>query len=104
MRSDPQAPRLQATLEGLGTVVQVVAAPAGLDVPVTHVTIHDPVDPPPIEPCDVVLAVATRPDDHAAEELVATAAAAGAAGVVVKIGGQAPPGSGGGSGSRVPIA
>ena len=88
----PGRATLAGVVEAIGpTIIDVLAAPAGLDVPVTHVTIHDPVDPPPIEPCDVVLAVATRPDDHAAEELVATAAAAGAAGVVVKIGGQAPP-------------
>src|SRR5439155_25309896 len=87
---DPQAPLLQATLDGLGTVVHVVTAPAGLDVAVARPVIHDPTAPPPLERGDVVLAVGTPADSPRAAELVAHAGEAGAAAVVFKLEGPAP--------------
>ena len=80
---------LQLTLgrlvEQLGSgVLDVLVAPAGLDVAVGHAAIHDPTEPPRAESRDVILAVAVRPEDPAADELVRLAGAAGATAVVFK--------------------
>jgi hypothetical protein len=64
-------------------ILRVLVAPAGLDVQISGVVVHDPVDPPRIEAGDFVLAVGVDPDRHDAVELLA-AAAGSAAGVVLK--------------------
>jgi hypothetical protein len=72
---------LDLVLAGLGTIVTVAAAPAGLHVAVARPVIHDPVAPPPIERGDIVLAVGTAAASPAATELVLAAGEAGAAAV-----------------------
>lgn len=72
-------------LEQLGSgVLDVVVAPAGLDVTVGHAAIHDPTESPRIERDDVVLAVGLRPTDQALRDLLQQAATADATAVVVK--------------------
>ena len=79
-------------LEQLGSgVLQVLAAPAGLDVAVGHAAIHDPTESPRIERDDVVLAVGLRPTDLALRELVRHASEAEATAVVIKTRDDPPP-------------
>lgn len=84
------------TLGGLidtlsSVIVEMAAAPAGLDQPVGEVIIHDLSEPTTIQAGDVVLAVGVRPGEQAASTLVADAGAAGAAAVVFKVQGDVPP-------------
>lgn len=67
-------------------VVEVVAAPAGLDVPVNDVVILDPEDEPSAHPGDLVLLIGTR--GRAAARLVRAAGRGGAAAVAVKADGS----------------
>ncbi|MFC4561987.1 helix-turn-helix domain-containing protein [Nocardiopsis mangrovi] len=66
------------------SVVDVLAAPAGLDVRVDNVVIADPEDEPEAEPGDLVLLIGAR--GGAARHLLRTAARRGASAVVVKPG------------------
>lgn len=76
---------LRVVLEHLGTdILQVVAAPAGLDVPIGHPVIDDPADPPPMEAGDLLLAVGTSPASTAAGALVGRAGGRGAAAVLFR--------------------
>src|SRR3954452_5125754 len=89
-------PNAQLTLgrlvEQLGSgVLDVVVAPAGLDVAGGQPAIHDPTEPLRAERNDVILAVAVRPADPAAAELVRHAGGAGATAVLLKTPDPAPP-------------
>lgn len=87
-KSDPGAPiaTLAGLIQDLGTgVIDVLAAPRGLEVTVTEPVIFDPADPPPFESGDVVLAVGVRPDDRDAVPLIRNAGARGATAIVFKI-------------------
>ncbi len=78
--------------EGLGSaVVEIVAAPHGLDVPVTEVVIFDPMSPTFLEPGDVVLGVGVQADQCVPDELLAKAGEAQAAAVVLKLPRDQPP-------------
>lgn len=82
----PPPPSLGALLDNLGGgVVRVIAAPGGLDTAVADVVIHDPSDPPPLQPGDVVLGVGVDASRREGADLVEKACAAGAAAVVLKI-------------------
>ena len=67
-------------------LVEVLAAPAGLDVPITGLAIVDPDDEPDEHRGSLVLVVGARGLD--AERLVRAAASAGAAAVAVKVAGS----------------
>ncbi|MFN2590511.1 MAG: PucR family transcriptional regulator [Actinomycetota bacterium] len=67
------------------SVVRVIVAPRGVDVPVGEPVIHDPLEPSPVERDAVVLAVGLQPEGSAARELVESAGTAGAAAVVFKL-------------------
>ncbi|MFC3994849.1 PucR family transcriptional regulator [Nocardiopsis sediminis] len=69
------------------SVVDVLAAPAGIDVRVDNVVIADPEDEPEAEPGDLVLLIGAR--GGTARHLLRTAARRGASAVVVKPGGSA---------------
>ncbi|MBI4729984.1 MAG: helix-turn-helix domain-containing protein [Acidobacteria bacterium] len=89
-----QEPSARATLaqllENLGEgLVTILAAPKGLDVEVVGPAIFDPLAGSPVEPGDLILAVAT--DLSRAGDIVLAAADAGAAGVAFKLPGDPPP-------------
>jgi DNA-binding PucR family transcriptional regulator len=65
-------------------IVQLLAAPAGLDVEVGEVVIFDPVEPEELHLGDVVLGVGVAAAERDAAALVERAAAAGAAAVVFR--------------------
>jgi sugar diacid utilization regulator len=65
-------------------VLDVLAAPEGLDVSVLHDVIHDRTEPTRLEAGDLALAVGLSPDDEATAALVRSAGAARAAAVVLK--------------------
>lgn len=72
-------------VEQLGVpVLDLVSAPAGLEVPVAHAVIYDPLEPPSLEPHDVVLAVGVDPATPAAAGLIESAAAGGGSAVLFK--------------------
>lgn len=76
---------LASLTDGLGfEVVQVVAAPKGLDVAVGDPVIHDSVSGTGLAHGDVVLAVGVRPDGQELLALLRDAGPAGVAAVVVK--------------------
>lgn len=84
---EPAAPERAATLgalvEDLGAgILQVVAAPLGLDVTVTEPIIYDAATGSPIEKGDIVLAVGVRPEERSASVLIREAGARKAAAVV----------------------
>lgn len=66
------------------TVIDVVCAPKGLELPVGETVINDPTSPPPIEADVLVLCVGVDPKSEHARELVSRASAAKAAALVVK--------------------
>ena len=68
--------------------MNVLAAPAGLDITVGEPIIHDPFGGPPIETNAIVLAVGTPPDSNEARELVVAAGRAGASVVAFKLHGH----------------
>lgn len=75
---------LQAIVGNLGIgVLDVAAAPGGVDVEVEDLTIHDPVDAS-IEPGTLVLGVGIDPAARSSAEVVHALAADGAVGLVVK--------------------
>ncbi|MHB8508916.1 MAG: PucR family transcriptional regulator [Candidatus Dormibacteria bacterium] len=77
---------LETLLESFGpTVIQLAAAPRGLEVPFTRVVIHDPTDRPDLGPGDLVLGVGVASDRELAALLEAVGAVSGAA-VVAKLG------------------
>jgi DNA-binding PucR family transcriptional regulator len=81
----PPAATLAGVVEELGQgVLEIVAAPRGLDVAVTEAVIFDPSEPGAIESGDLVLGVGVRSDTAAAVELLITAGGTGATAVVVK--------------------
>jgi hypothetical protein len=68
-----------ATLEWLvrtlgSGVLQVLAAPAGTDVPVAAISIHDPLDPPPLTRGALVLGVGLGPGRELTQAMQRTAA------------------------------
>lgn len=87
-------------LEAIGkAMVTPLAAPRGLDVPVTDVVIHDSAAASAIEPGDIVLAVGLSVDDRLAAALLRRAADCRAAAVAFR----APP-AGGASTLQLPDA
>src|SRR4051812_43202816 len=72
-------------------LITVLAAPAGLDVPISGLAIVDPEDAPDEHRGGLVLVVGARGRD--AVPLVRAAGAAGAAAVAVKVGAAAAPNS-----------
>jgi len=81
---------LREMLEQLSLgIVQVVVAPAGLDVPVGQPVISDPAGPVRFDPGDLVLAVGVDADRREALEAVRAAAAAGAVAIAFKLRGEA---------------
>lgn len=81
----PALPTLGDVTEHLSSVlIDVVAAPRGLAVPVAEVVIHDPVEPAALQPHDVLLAIGVRPSDRAALLVLNTAAEREASAVVYK--------------------
>lgn len=77
---------LARVVEHLGAiVVDVLAAPRGLDVEVEHAVIHDPTESLPFEVGDLVLAVGVRMEERGAIDLVTRAGLAGAAAVAIKV-------------------
>lgn len=76
---------LRTVLENLGAdILQVVAAPAGLDVPVSHPVIDDPEFPPPIDLGDILIAVGSSTGSAAAASVVERAGRCGAAAVIFR--------------------
>lgn len=65
-------------------LLTVVAAPAGLDVPVRQVAILDPAEAAQADPGDLVLGVGLTPADANLATVLETLARAGVAGLVVK--------------------
>lgn len=83
---------LRSLLENLGTdVVHVVAAPAGLDVEVSHPVIDDPEDPSPVEAGDLLLAVGTPGASPNAPAVIERAGRDGAAAVLFRGVGEGAP-------------
>lgn len=75
---------LSALIESLGsTLLEVAAAPRGLDVDVTSITVHDGQEPPDTVAGQIVVGVGLAPGREAAS-LVAALSTAGAAALVVK--------------------
>ena len=75
---------LQAIVANLGIgVLDVAAAPAGVDVEVDDLAIHDPSDAP-VEPGALVLGVGIDPASRSSVDALLGLAEAGAVGVVVK--------------------
>jgi PucR C-terminal helix-turn-helix domain/Purine catabolism regulatory protein-like family/GGDEF-like domain len=90
------APPGHATLQTLATqlgveLLRVVAAPAGLDVPVRGIVLHDAADESSLARDNVVLGIGLDSRDHEAADLVNAAAQAGAAAVVLKAHDELPP-------------
>ncbi|MYS93836.1 MULTISPECIES: PucR family transcriptional regulator [Streptomyces] len=78
--------RLRQLLMALGdSLVEVQAAPAGLDVEIREVSLLDPEDPPTAQPGELVLVIGAR--GRAALPALRAAARDGAAAVVVKLDG-----------------
>jgi hypothetical protein len=90
----PAEPTLGDLVQAVGLgVLQVLAAPGGLDVVIVDAVIHDPDDAPVPHPGDVVLAVGVDARRPEARDLVRDAGAAGAAAVVVKARNEGVPGA-----------
>ena len=80
---------LERLLESLGPhVLQVVADPHGLDVPVGDPVIYDQTERSAIAAGAIVLAVGVRPATADSDRMLAAAAGAGAAAVVFKAQGE----------------
>lgn len=75
---------------GTGAPVRMLAAPAGLDVPVRGTVIHDPGDPLPAAPAALLLLVGADVADPRTYAVLRRAAEQGFAAVVVKSRGQDP--------------
>ena len=87
----PRGATLAKLTEQLGGgILEILAAPRGVEVEVLHAVIYDPVEPPGIDVDDLVLAVGVRVDSEAARTLVRHAGAAHATGVVFKLTGAVP--------------
>jgi DNA-binding PucR family transcriptional regulator len=85
MATGGDAPRLGDVVDHVGGgVIDVVAAPKGLDVPVGESVILDPSEDWVGAPGDVLLAVGVDPGQAQAVELLRRAGAAGVAAVVLK--------------------
>ena len=85
-----ERPSLGRVFGDLGSsVVEVLAAPRGLDVAVSDPIIYDAIEGTRIDPGAIVLAVATLPDTMEAKRLIARAGKAHAAAVVFKLHGRA---------------
>lgn len=81
---------LGSIVDALSAVVlEVVAAPRGLDVPIAEAVIHDPAASFAAHADDIVLAVGVRTDERAAADILAEAGEAQAAAVIFKVEGQA---------------
>jgi DNA-binding PucR family transcriptional regulator len=88
-RQVDEAPDLGALLESLGTdVVELVAAPGGLDVAVGEPVIYDESEHSSIAPGAVVLAIGVRAGMPEAAKLLLEAEQAGASAVIFKRGGD----------------
>ncbi|MCA1708669.1 MAG: PucR family transcriptional regulator, partial [Actinobacteria bacterium] len=80
-----EQPILADIIRNLGHgIVEVLAAPKGLEVAVLHPAIYDPVQPPVLEPGDLVLGVGTDSSRPDVLNLIEFAARAGAAGIVIR--------------------
>ncbi len=86
-----ERPTLEKLLETLGTdIVEVVATPHGIDVPVTEPVIYDSTEQLAIVPGAVVLAVGVQGGTAQASRLLKEGGEAGAAAVVFKRTNEAP--------------
>jgi DNA-binding PucR family transcriptional regulator len=86
MSSPAASISLRQLLVALGdSLVEVQAAPAGLDVEIRGVALLDPEDPPTAQPGELVLAIGAR--GRAASPVLRAAGRDGAAAVVVKLDG-----------------
>src|SRR3954471_11977380 len=84
--SEVDGPTVGDLVETVGVgVVEVLAAPNGLDVPIADAVILDPDEDWFGDADDVVLAIGVDPRRPEAREVVRRAGAAGAAAVVVKV-------------------
>jgi sugar diacid utilization regulator len=82
---------LAALLDDLGPLeLQVLAAPAGLDVPVGETSLYDPLDETSVQRGDLVLGVGLDPGSASCRRALRQLADAGAAGVVLRIAGDPP--------------
>lgn len=82
-----QRTTLSQVLRDLGpSIVQVIVAPNGLDVPAGGPLIYDSAEPSQIDPGAIVLGVGVRPDEPAARLLVQSASRAAA--IVFKLSGR----------------
>ena len=87
--NDGDGMTLGRLVEQLGTdLIRVVAAPAGLDVVLTHTAVQDPREPVATDPGALVLAVGVAPASDELTDLCRQAAACGATGIVVKSDGE----------------
>ncbi|MCA1707813.1 MAG: PucR family transcriptional regulator ligand-binding domain-containing protein, partial [Actinobacteria bacterium] len=85
-------PILSEVIRNLGEgIVEVLAAPKGLEVPVLHPAIYDPLRPPALEPGDLVLGVGTDSSRPDVLNLIELAGQAGAAGIVIRAPEAVPP-------------
>jgi len=83
---------LTTLLESLGTmIVEVLAAPVGMEIAIAHPVIDDPNEPPPIDAGDLVLAVGTALGSPGAGDLITRAGRAGAAAVIFRTSESPPP-------------
>ncbi|HEX9766581.1 MAG TPA: helix-turn-helix domain-containing protein [Nitriliruptorales bacterium] len=88
--SEPTSPsggaRLERLVDDLGSrIIEVLAAPGGLDIAIGHPVIHDPAEPLVLDEGDLLLAVGVAAEDPAAAELVFQAGKEGASAVFVKV-------------------
>ncbi|HVL81522.1 MAG TPA: helix-turn-helix domain-containing protein [Actinomycetota bacterium] len=82
----PSPPTLARVIENLGPeVVELLAAPHGLDVPVAEIVIHDPVGGTPVAANDLVLGVGAGPGLDRATSVVLEGAECGASAVALKL-------------------
>ena len=83
--ADAAACTLAHVVETIGsTVLHVLAAPRGLDLPIRGVVFHDPVDHLPDGPDQLLLLTGVRTDDPRALDLAREAAGKGYSALVVK--------------------
>lgn len=86
---EPHDNTLRRLLEAVGPgVLRVIAAPLGMDVPVSGTVIHDPRARSPRVDHALLLGVGVRPAAQGAGQVMADARAAGFCGVVVKCYGE----------------